>query len=66
MSVSREEFDKATAFLPFIVGSDGHHTLGQIIIPRLDKISQFEALPDKREEQKQYAKIIDVETKDGK
>jgi hypothetical protein len=55
------QFDKATALLPFILGSDGKHTLSQIIIPRLDKVSQFEALPDEREEQRQYEKVVDVE-----
>lgn len=54
------QFDKATAFLPFILGSDGKHTLSQIIVPRLDRVSEFEALPDSREEKRQYEKVVDV------
>ncbi len=44
------QFDKTTAFLPFIVGSDGQTKLKDIIIPRLERISDLLALPKKNEE----------------
>jgi hypothetical protein len=56
--------DDETAFLPWIVGSDGKTQLKDVIIPRLDRISEFEALPTEdqvREEEKRMTKkVIDV------
>ena len=58
------QFDKTTAFLPWIVGSDGKTQLKDVIIPRLSQISEFEALPTEdqvREEEKRLVKkVIDV------
>lgn len=38
-------FDRTTVFLPFIVTRDGHTRLKDIIMPRLGRVSEFEALP---------------------
>jgi hypothetical protein len=58
------QFDKTTAFLPWIVGSDGKTQLKDVIIPRLGRISEFQALPSEdqlREEEKRMArKIVDI------
>jgi hypothetical protein len=58
------QFDKTTAFLPWIVGSDGKTQLKDVIIPRLGRISEFEALPTEdqvREEENRMAKkIVDI------
>jgi hypothetical protein len=60
------QFDKTTAFLPWIVGSDGKTLLKDVILPRLSKISEFEALPTEEEMQEQErnqfekTKIINV------
>jgi hypothetical protein len=63
------QFDKTTAFLPWIVGSDGKTQLKDVIIPRLGRISEFQALPTEeqvREEEKRMArKIVDTPKKDG-
>jgi hypothetical protein len=62
------QFDKTTAFLPWIAsGADGK-TLRDVILPRLGKVSEFEALPTEEEmrdqEKRQAAKIIDVPKED--
>jgi hypothetical protein len=58
------QFDKTTAFLPWIVGSDGKTQLKDVIIPRLSQISEFEALPTedqvREEEKRMVKKVIDV------
>jgi len=63
------QFDKTTAFLPWIVGSDGKTLLKDVIIPRLNHISEFQALPSEdqvREEEKRMAKkIIDIPKQNG-
>jgi hypothetical protein len=63
------QFDKATAFLPWIVGSDGKTLLKDVIIPRLGRISEFQALPSEdqvREEEKRMArKIVDIPRRNG-
>lgn len=56
------QFDKTTAFLPWIVtGADGK-TLRDIVLPRLGRVSALEELPDNREEREQLKKVIDVKT----
>jgi hypothetical protein len=63
------QFDKTTAFLPWIVGSDGKTLLKDVIIPRLGHISEFQALPSEdqvREEEKRMArKIVDIPRQNG-
>lgn len=63
------QFDKITAFLPWIVGSDGKTRLKDVIIPRLARISEFQALPSEdqvREEEKRMVKrIIDIPRQNG-
>jgi hypothetical protein len=58
------QFDKTTAFLPWIVGSDGKTQLKDVIIPRLGRISEFEALPTedqvRQEENRMAKKIVDI------
>jgi hypothetical protein len=58
------QFDKTTAFLPWIVSSDGTTRLKDVIIPRLGRISELEALPTEgqvQEEERRIAKkIVDV------
>jgi hypothetical protein len=41
------QFDKTTTFLPFILGFDGQTKLKDIIIPRLERVSELQALPGK-------------------
>jgi hypothetical protein len=64
------QFDKTTAFLPWIVGSDGKTQLKDVIIPRLGRISEFEALPTQeqvREEETRMAKkIVDIQKEQAK
>jgi len=43
------QFDKTTVFLPYIVGSDGKTMLKDVIIPRLESVSELLALPKKDE-----------------
>ena len=55
------QFDKTTAFLPWIVGSDGKTLLKDVILPRLSRITEFEALPTEdqvREEEKRMTRRI--------
>jgi hypothetical protein len=58
------QFDKTTAFLPWIASEDGKTVLRDVILPRLGKISEFEALPTedqvRDQEKRQAAKIIDI------
>jgi hypothetical protein len=58
------QFDKVTAFLPWILGDDGKTQLKDVIIPRLSRISEFAALPSedqmKQEEREMAKKIIDA------
>jgi hypothetical protein len=58
------QFDKTTAFLPWIVASDGKTQLKDVIIPRLGRISEFQALPTEdqvcEEEKRMAKKIIDI------
>jgi hypothetical protein len=59
------QFDKTTAFLPWIVSSDGMTRLKDVIIPRLGRISELEALPTEEqvcaEERRMAKKIVDVQ-----
>ena len=59
------QFDKTTAFLPWIASGDGKTVLRDVILPRLGKVSELEALPTedevRAEERRQAAKIIDVQ-----
>jgi len=57
------QFDKTTAFLPFIVGSDGQTKLKDIIIPRLERVSELLALPKKDEgmTEERLRKVIEHE-----
>lgn len=63
------QFDKTTAFLPWIVGSDGKTQLKDVIIPRLSRITEFEALPTEdqvREEENRMArKIVNIPRQNG-
>jgi hypothetical protein len=55
------QFDKTTAFLPFILSSDGQTMLKDVIIPRLERISELIALPSKPEmSEEKLRKVIDV------
>jgi hypothetical protein len=53
------QFDKTTAFLPWIAGSD-NKVLRDVILPRLGRISEFEALPTEEEEKRMAKRIVDV------
>jgi hypothetical protein len=63
------QFDKITAFLPWIVGSDGKTLLKDVIIPRLGRISELQALPSVdqvlEEERRMSRKIVDIPRHDG-
>lgn len=43
--------EKTTAFLPWIVSSDGQHTLKDTILLRLQEIQNMPALPEPTQEQ---------------
>lgn len=48
---------KTAAFLPYIMASDGQTTLKDILIPRLQQLEKFKALPEARIEEN---KIIEA------
>lgn len=56
------QFDKTTVFLPYILGSDGQTRLKDVIIPRLDKVSELAALPamDQKMTEERLRRVIEV------
>jgi len=55
-------FDKTTVFLPYILGIDGKTMLKDVVIPRLDKVSELVALPlsDSKMTEERLRRVIEV------
>lgn len=56
------QFDKTTVFLPYILGIDGKTMLKDVVIPRLDRVSELVALPlsDSKMTEERLRRVIEV------